>query len=268
MYVLPYLEQNAMLQTYKNLGGNDLTMAGGNWRYNSSTNGSQVTNRRLKILTCPSDNPNAPLPPTTSHNYVVNYGNTSFFQTTLNGVPFREAPFHCYRPEWISPAASAMQDEYSQNHPDHDRYGHYPQFGKAGQPQVPIQQIADGTSTTLMASEVIQGVGASPGTYDLRGFTWWGGSSGFTTWSPPNANEPDVMMGADSCNPGPTGAPCTLISTDARPRMMAARSRHTGGVNAARCDGSVGFVKDSININVWRALSTAQGGEVVNELDL
>src|SRR5256714_585453 len=48
MYILPYIEQDAMLQTYKNLGGNDLTLAGGNWRYNSSTNGSQVTNRRLK----------------------------------------------------------------------------------------------------------------------------------------------------------------------------------------------------------------------------
>jgi prepilin-type N-terminal cleavage/methylation domain-containing protein len=260
MYILPYHEQTAMLNNYKNLGGNDNTLAGNTWRYRDSTNGSMVTNNRLSILTCPSDEPNAPIPPTTSHNYVVNYGNTSFFQTTLNGVKFGEAPFHAYRPEWMSPAASAMQAEYAQNHPDHDKFGHYPQFGKAGQPQVPIQQIPDGTSNTLMASEIIQGKND-----DLRGFSWWGGSTGFTTWSPPNANEPDVMMGG-TCNAA-TNVPCTTISTDARPRMMAARSKHSLGVNTVRCDGSVSFVKDTININIWRALSTSQGGESFSESD-
>ena len=39
------------------------------------------------------------------------------------------------------------------------------------------------------------------------------------------------------------------------------------GVNTVRCDGSVGFVKDSININIWRALSTSQGGETFGESD-
>src|SRR5438128_9582555 len=269
VYVLPYIEQSALANSYKNLGGNDLTMAGGNWRYADATNVSQVTSQRINVLTCPSDNPNAPISttvsgvayPITSHNYVVNYGNTSFFQTTLNGVKFGEAPFHAYPPAWMSPDASAMQAEYAQNHPDHDRYGHYPQFGKAGQPQVPIQQIADGTANTLMAAEIIQGQGN-----DLRGFSWWGGSAGFTTWSPPNANEPDVLMGGN-CQAALTGAPCTTTSTDQRPRMVAARSKHPLGVNTVRCDGSVGFVKDSININLWRALSTSQGGETFSESD-
>jgi prepilin-type processing-associated H-X9-DG protein len=67
-----------------------------------------------------------------------------------------------------------------------------------------------------------------------------------------------------SCNVAATSnLPCTTISTDARPRMIAARSRHAGGgVNAVRCDGSVGFVRDSIPIAIWRALSTSEGGEV------
>jgi hypothetical protein len=29
-------------------------------------------------------------------------------------------------------------------------------------------------------------------------------------------------------------------------------------------DGSVRFVKNSINLNPWRALSTTQGGEVIS----
>jgi prepilin-type N-terminal cleavage/methylation domain-containing protein/prepilin-type processing-associated H-X9-DG protein len=268
VYTLPYLEQDSMFKAYKNLGGHDQTLAGGTWRYSNDTNVSLVTSQRLKILTCPSDNPNAPLSVTiggisygiTSHNYVVNYGNTSFFQTTLNNVPFLGAPFRCYRPEWMTD--SAMQGEYAQNHPDHDKFGHYPQDGKAGQPQQSLAQLPDGTSNTLMASEIIQGQKS-----DLRGFSWWGGSSGFTTWSVPNANEPDVLMGGN-CDAAATGAPCVTTSTDARPRMLTARSRHSGGVNAARCDGSITFFRDTININVWRALSTAAGGEALSESDI
>ena len=43
-----------------------------------------------------------------------------------------------------------------------------------------------------------------------------------------------------------------------------ARSRHPGGVNAAFCDGSVHFAKNTIAITTWRALSTTQGGEVIS----
>jgi prepilin-type processing-associated H-X9-DG protein len=48
-------------------------------------------------------------------------------------------------------------------------------------------------------------------------------------------------------------------------RRQGARSRHPGGVNAAFCDGHLGFIPDGININVWRALGTARGGEPVSD---
>jgi prepilin-type processing-associated H-X9-DG protein len=44
--------------------------------------------------------------------------------------------------------------------------------------------------------------------------------------------------------------------------MFAARGRHTGGVMVGMCDGSVRFVRNSININTWRYMSTSTGGEV------
>jgi prepilin-type processing-associated H-X9-DG protein len=44
----------------------------------------------------------------------------------------------------------------------------------------------------------------------------------------------------------------------------AARSYHSGGVNAAFCDGSVRFIKDSISLPTWRALGSKGGGEVVS----
>jgi prepilin-type N-terminal cleavage/methylation domain-containing protein/prepilin-type processing-associated H-X9-DG protein len=43
------------------------------------------------------------------------------------------------------------------------------------------------------------------------------------------------------------------------------RSRHTGGVNLALCDGSVRFVRDSLTLQTWRALGTRAGGEVIGD---
>lgn len=43
---------------------------------------------------------------------------------------------------------------------------------------------------------------------------------------------------------------------------VTSRSYHPQGVNAARMDGSVGFISNSISAEVWQALGTASGGEV------
>ena len=45
---------------------------------------------------------------------------------------------------------------------------------------------------------------------------------------------------------------------------VTARSYHPGGVYALMGDGSVKFVKDSINGYIWRALGSVAGGEVVS----
>ncbi len=45
---------------------------------------------------------------------------------------------------------------------------------------------------------------------------------------------------------------------------LAPRSFHPGGVSVGMCDGSVRFIKNSINPLMFQALSTTQGGEVVS----
>ena len=53
-------------------------------------------------------------------------------------------------------------------------------------------------------------------------------------------------------------------STTARTfAAITARSYHQGVVNAARLDGSVQAINDDIELTVWRALSTRNGGEPV-----
>ncbi len=47
-------------------------------------------------------------------------------------------------------------------------------------------------------------------------------------------------------------------------KVTAARSFHSGGVNACLADGSVRFIKDSIDGNTWSALWTRAGGEIIS----
>jgi prepilin-type N-terminal cleavage/methylation domain-containing protein/prepilin-type processing-associated H-X9-DG protein len=46
--------------------------------------------------------------------------------------------------------------------------------------------------------------------------------------------------------------------------VMPPSSRHPGGVNTLFGDGAVKFVKDPVNLSVWRALGTRNGGEVIS----
>jgi prepilin-type N-terminal cleavage/methylation domain-containing protein/prepilin-type processing-associated H-X9-DG protein len=257
MAILPFIEQSSMWNLYVNYNGNDLTNGG--FRYNAGNNLTFVTTKRLAILTCPSDVPSSPtgFNGITNHNYAVNFGNTNMYQTTVSGIPFGGAPFSGYPSRWLSDAT--MQATYGWAQPDSDKRALYPQYGKAGQPQQSLENIKDGTSTTLMVSEVVQGQGA-----DLRGFIWWGNATGFTAFNPPNSNAPDVMTGG-SCDVKATwNLPCTTANSQAFPKMSSARSRHpAGGVNAVFCDGHVTWIPDSISLPVWQALSTSKGGETI-----
>ena len=48
------------------------------------------------------------------------------------------------------------------------------------------------------------------------------------------------------------------------PTFAASRSRHPGGGHVALADGSVRFVRNPIDFETWRALSSPDGNEVVS----
>ena len=119
--------------------------------------------------------------------------------------------------------------------------------------------IADGTSNTLMLSEQIMGPDDSE---DWRGdFLNDDQQTGkFNTIDLPNSGVDWFRTGyAPSCV-NTLQLPC-MLTPASQGGKIAARSRHTGGVNVGMCDGSVTFIRDSISLEVWRALGTANGGE-------
>jgi prepilin-type processing-associated H-X9-DG protein len=91
---------------------------------------------------------------------------------------------------------------------------------------------------------------------------WANGNSfydGFTTALPPNTKSP---LGTAA----PDGDLTTEDEDDGGPTYSAVTSRsyHSGGVNALLGDGSVRFMKDTMNFQTWRALGSSSGGEVIS----
>ncbi len=145
--------------------------------------------------------------------------------------------------------------------------------------------IRDGLSFTLGAAEVkawnpyfrqagISGDVPVPGPADVAGLggdflqnsghtEWVDGrvhQTGFTTAFTPNQIVPATVDGrtydVDWTN-GREGLPGTTITYAA----VTARSHHRGGVNVAMMDGSVRWFSDEVDLGVWRAYSTRDGGE-------
>jgi prepilin-type N-terminal cleavage/methylation domain-containing protein/prepilin-type processing-associated H-X9-DG protein len=242
MAILPFIEEQQLADMYswlpETVGFHDFDYA-----YYASSTAPLVKNRevvqsRIETLTCSSDTPQVNTEvisdaAITYHNYVANFGNTNHIG-------------------WNHLAPS---------NPAHIKYLGSPFIGNDWDPHVPPEditeftEITDGLSKTLMVSETVQGQDG-----DLRGFTWWGWSAGFETFAAPNASDPDVLQQAQYCIPVEPNPPCSGQS-GGNQFKAAARSRHTGGVNAVMCDGSVQFVNDAIDLATWRAASTTKGEE-------
>ena len=92
--------------------------------------------------------------------------------------------------------------------------------------------------------------------------------SGFTTANTPNCSVSTINRDTGSLNAG-ANVPMDWDWTDENdggPTFMslAASSKHPGGVNALFADGSVHFVKNTVNPVTWYGLGTIGGGEVIS----
>lgn len=92
------------------------------------------------------------------------------------------------------------------------------------------------------------------------GESWFISGFHFTSYNhclPPNDKRPDCALDAS----GVSSSLADRVNLDG---VFKATSRHPGGVNCLLMDGSVRFVKDSVNLNLWRAVATRSSGEVIS----
>ncbi|AGA28095.1 DUF1559 domain-containing protein [Singulisphaera acidiphila] len=153
-----------------------------------------------------------------------------------------------------------------------------------------LAALTDGTSNTLLASEVANGplTSGAPRSkvsdcYEVRGLSrtstvdqavsacnaidWargpipWSGDWRYKgyTWV-----EGSIWRNWFNTIRTPNQTCCTMDDQSWWYIMKPASSYHSGGINATLGDGSVKFIKDSINRQVWMALSTRSGGEVIS----
>lgn len=129
-----------------------------------------------------------------------------------------------------------------------------------------MRDITDGTSNTIMLSELRYRLPGGNSYQDIRGVWAYGsmGSNIFSTLTAPNSSENDSIWGCRHVD----DLPCGSSNSDGNTYQnlwAAARSYHVGGVQGTMTDGSVRFFSENIDLGVWNALGTRSGGETIGE---
>jgi len=239
---------------------------------------STGTNARINTFLCPSD----PLAGVPDHNSTTNTNNyyacvgTSMYWSQIG----TNAPYANLNVKNINAASTGLftwQAAYGMN-TCIDGTSNTIAFAEAvvGSQNLVLGQKLSGLQnvTTIQAFETMDGsanLGAngkaataecqrvwttrSGGTVDVqRGENWAHGAMAmtmFNTIATPNAFNDSFTH-------------CARIGSGSRSDLSNSDSWHPGGVNVTMGDGSVKFIKDSVNPIVWYALGTKAGGEVVS----
>ncbi|WP_406698261.1 DUF1559 domain-containing protein [Singulisphaera sp. Ch08] len=133
-----------------------------------------------------------------------------------------------------------------------------------------IASMTDGTSNTFLVGESLNGLGHYQGTAsgtDTSGFgfgPYWG--AGCHTSTHGRIDPPTSTSVLAFLPNGKSGVlyPTATAAQKQRPYAWVYSSSHSGGVNMALADGSVRFIKNSINAYTWWGLATISGGEIIS----
>ena len=259
LLILPYYEGTTIANAFNySIGWSDPTAGPGPITLGLYAN-STVTSTKLAVFQCSSDRDttftwpapfNASLPGDSRGNYAANWGNTQWDQ----GL---------FTTNFSAPANAGLPL------PNTTLPMPFPFFPKA----ISFASVTDGLSNTVILSEILKGNGG-----DIRGDLWASlpGANAFITRFTPNGfidyyrqavpglgviATGDVLP-AGWCAPDP-GLPCFNGAVE-QATFAGSRSLHPGGVNSLLGDGSVKFIKNTINPVTWIGLGSISGGEVIS----
>jgi prepilin-type N-terminal cleavage/methylation domain-containing protein len=231
----PYIEQNSLYQRFNFRAAPGV----GNAVWSASENASgktAVTAIQVGLFLCPSDG---------------------------NGQPVVDSPWGqtWSRSNYVGFFGNIGEGAMTSLAPNHKKAA----FGY--NVAVKLAAIRDGTSNTMAVSEYLLGRKDT-----FRGGHWSdqaAGSQVYTQYSP-NSSSPDVLWPHELwCDNRPDlNQPCIYGSSDGSSNTATARSRHAGGVLVGFCDGSVHFVRETLDLTVWQALGSITGGESVGDAGL
>jgi prepilin-type N-terminal cleavage/methylation domain-containing protein/prepilin-type processing-associated H-X9-DG protein len=262
VFILPYVEQ-----------GNDYSAYNFNLPYNAVMNNT-ATGQRISTYICPSDSPEGT-------------DDTSKF------IPTSQSSYGMSRGQqeniWFNWALTVFPDPSQPNYQHCNAVNGDGAFG--AEIAFKIAEFIDGTSNTFMFGEMSR----FPGEGSWSNWNFWEYAGAFSVppwggtpvWGQPGQVWPSAgafvipMPNGPPDTTGNVAINCfanTLLPPDwYNPVINAAgipfckqlghwgfRSFHPGGINAALCDGSVKFVKNSVNWMTYRALGTRAGGEVIS----
>ncbi len=137
-----------------------------------------------------------------------------------------------------------------------------------------MADITDGRSNTIILSEII--MAKRDFFFDFRGDVYnndWDCVQ-FMTKQTPNSPEYDYTVCKQVTNEQLRAqyfciphSPTNSYNYAKDGSYVAARSCHVGGVVSTRADGSVHWVRDEVNLKVWRAMGSIAGGEMFGDED-
>ncbi|MBA3484140.1 MAG: DUF1559 domain-containing protein [Pirellulales bacterium] len=123
-----------------------------------------------------------------------------------------------------------------------------------------FSQITDGTSNTLLTSELVIG-----GVCTIRGAFTYDEGPVIMQFYRPNDTTPDVVRWCDPEDQVPGAvSPCIAPGLSLNMVLHTSRSMHAGIVVASTCDGATHVINDNIELDVWQALGTPRGEETVS----
>jgi prepilin-type N-terminal cleavage/methylation domain-containing protein/prepilin-type processing-associated H-X9-DG protein len=288
--LLPYIEQQALWNNFNFNDGDNTDNNGINPALPDTPNNRTAQTTQVAAFLCPSDVNRLSGGATASGTLGRPYGRVNYAGNAGS------SPISTF---WLTPFDGIFKwvggDEFLPGGASAGLRTGNPQPGKGS--CVGFRDITDGLSNTAMASEKVMGLNSSSVNIDVlrpNGTLWnvagststdispaqvTGGGAGYWSrckatntltgtpvddtpfcaqwWSgyPPQTRYTHVMTPNDiSCafGGGATGGAYT------------AGSRHSGGVNCLMADGSVKFIKSSVNVQTWWALGSRSGGEIVS----